>query len=49
MQEKEDQEKADYVVELINSVTGGEITLDSEKDLDSAKTEYNSLTDDRNH
>ena len=47
MQEKEDQEKADYVVELINSVTGGEITLDSEKDLDSAKTEYNSLTDEQ--
>ena len=47
MQEKEDQEKADYVVERINSVTSGEITLDSEKDLDSAKTEYNSLTDEQ--
>ena len=47
MQEKEDQEKADYVVERINSVTSGEITLDSEKDLDSAKTEYDSLTDEQ--
>lgn len=45
MQEQENQEKADKVSNLINSVTSGEITLDSEKDLDSAKMEYNSLTD----
>lgn len=47
MQGQENQEKADRVINLINSVTNGEITLDSEKDLDSAKTEYNSLTDDQ--
>ena len=47
IQEQENQEKADRVINLINSVTSGEITLDSEKDLDSAKTEYNSLTDDQ--
>lgn len=47
IQEQENQEKADRVINLINSVTSGEITLNSEKDLDSAKTEYNSLNDDQ--
>ena len=47
IQEQENQEKADRVINQINSVTSGEITLDSEKDLDSAKTEYNSLNDDQ--
>lgn len=47
IQEQENQEKAERVINLINSVTSGEITLDSEKDLDSAKTEYNSLTDEQ--
>lgn len=47
IQEQENQEKAERVINLINSVTSGEITLDSEKDLDSTKTEYNSLTDEQ--
>lgn len=47
IQEQENQEKAERVINLINSVTSGEITLNSEKDLDSAKTEYNSLNDDQ--
>lgn len=47
IQEQENQEKADRVINLISSVTSGDITLDSEKDLDSAKTEYNSLNDDQ--
>lgn len=47
IQEQENQEKADRVINLINSVTSDEITLDSEKDLDLVKTEYNSLTDEQ--
>lgn len=47
IQVQENQEKAERVINLINSVTSVEITLDSEKDLDSAKTEYNSLTDEQ--
>lgn len=47
IQKQNNQEAADKVINLIESVTADKITLDSEKDLDSAKTEYNSLTDDQ--
>lgn len=47
IQGQENQEKAERVINLIKSVTDGEITIESEKDLDSAKMEYNSLSDEQ--
>lgn len=47
IQGQENQEKAERVINLIKSVTDGEITVESEKDLDSAKMQYNSLSDEQ--
>ena len=47
MQQQENEDSAKKVMELIDSTAGGEITLDSEKALEHAKTEYDSLTADQ--
>ena len=47
MQQQENEDAAKKVMELINSTASDEITLDSEKALDHAKAEYDSLTADQ--
>lgn len=47
MQQQKNEDAAQKVMELIDSAASDEITLDSEKALEHAKAEYNSLTDDQ--
>nr|WP_296264652.1 zinc ribbon domain-containing protein [uncultured Merdimonas sp.] len=47
MQQQENEDASKKIMELIDSAAGGEITLDSEKALEHAKTEYDSLTADQ--
>lgn len=44
MEQKKNEEKAEKVINLINSATKDQISLDSEKNLDTAKKEYDSLS-----
>lgn len=44
MEQKKNEEKAEKVINLINSTTKDQISLDSEKNLDTAKKEYDSLS-----
>lgn len=43
-EQQKNEEKAEKVINLINSVTKEEMTVDSEKNLDTAKKEYDSLS-----
>lgn len=47
MQQQKNEDAAKKAMELIDSASGDEITLDSEKALEHAKAEYDSLTDDQ--
>lgn len=47
MEQKENEEKAQRVVNLINSALENEITLDSEDDLNDIQKEYNALSADQ--
>lgn len=47
MQQKENQEKAERVIELIDSVNSDEISLETETELNAVKVEYDSLTEEQ--
>ena len=47
IEQQKNEEAAERVENLIKSVTGKELTLDSEKELEDAQKEYDSLTEEQ--